>query len=231
MPLNLYEILSDLPNRQSQEIVNLVLRYAKIRSFIEGETIVKEGERSDSVYIILSGKVDVCKTDIFGKSFCITRSEEGSIIGEMGVFMDMKRSATMIARTDVKTAQFTNEIFLNSVALSPDLLLRLFKSFAENLYITNQKLIKKNEEKGFLAIGFLILTKTTQTPDSWHEVYLGLETDLKKYNLEKYKVQTILKDFTDCGVITNLETNELGFSFGVHVSTMQTYLNLLLGQK
>lgn len=59
-----------------------------------GETIVREGEQSDGWFVLLSGKVGVFKSD-----FSVAVIEKpGSVIGELGVLLNIPRTATLIAQ-------------------------------------------------------------------------------------------------------------------------------------
>ena len=59
----------------------------------EGEVLCREGEASDELYILLMGKLKVQ----LNKSKPIASIEPGQSVGEMGVFTDKERCATVIA--------------------------------------------------------------------------------------------------------------------------------------
>jgi CRP-like cAMP-binding protein len=58
-----------------------------------GETIVREGEPSEGWFVLLNGKVGVVKRDLSITEF----SESGTVFGELGVFLNIPRTATLIA--------------------------------------------------------------------------------------------------------------------------------------
>ncbi|HWP81846.1 MAG TPA: cyclic nucleotide-binding domain-containing protein [Bacteroidota bacterium] len=58
-----------------------------------GDTIVREGEPSEGWFVLLNGKVGVVKKDLSITEF----SESGTVFGELGVFLNIPRTATLIA--------------------------------------------------------------------------------------------------------------------------------------
>jgi len=65
----------------------------------EGTIICSEGDKADKVYVILEGKVKVYKKDKEGKETEIATIEQGNMFGEMALFDQGVRSAS------VKTAE------------------------------------------------------------------------------------------------------------------------------
>jgi CRP-like cAMP-binding protein len=70
----------------------------KVRSKIN---IVIEGERSSGLYILMTGRVSVYKSDDSGHNLArFAILEEGASFGELSLFDDAPRSATVIAEVD-----------------------------------------------------------------------------------------------------------------------------------
>jgi CRP-like cAMP-binding protein len=65
-----------------------------------GEKIIEEGQPGDSFFVIDRGEVDVSKT-IAGKSRALARLMEGQCFGEMALLTGERRTATVVAATDV----------------------------------------------------------------------------------------------------------------------------------
>ena len=62
----------------------------------EGDCVLNQGERTDSLYVLHSGKVTVIKD---GYDVAIT-SEKGTVFGEMSIFLDKEHSASVQCMTD-----------------------------------------------------------------------------------------------------------------------------------
>ena len=71
-------------------------RYAV--NFRAGQTIFLEGDESQDLYILVSGRVDIIK----GNTKIAETSEPGSIIGEMSFLLGESRTASIKAREDIK---------------------------------------------------------------------------------------------------------------------------------
>ena len=95
-----------------------------------GETIVKEGERSEGWYVLLSGKVAVFKRDLTVSEI----SDRGTIFGELGCILDIPRTATIQALepTSVLFVQMTIEELTEK---HPEVIKSILISLAERLEI------------------------------------------------------------------------------------------------
>jgi CRP-like cAMP-binding protein len=71
---------------------------AEVHSFKEGETIISEGEASPYFYAVLDGSVNVTTRD-GAKTVFLSTIGEGSIFGEAGIFMNVKRTANVESAT------------------------------------------------------------------------------------------------------------------------------------
>lgn len=92
----------------------------KRRSFREGDFICREGESGDSIYILSRGEVGVQSTGKGGVIADLATLDEGAFFGEIAYFTDQKRSASVMAKTDVEVLE-----------LQRDRLDRLTKDFPE----------------------------------------------------------------------------------------------------
>ena len=70
----------------------------------EGDTIFREGDTSDSFYVVISGAVDIVKTTPSGREKLIANMTAGDFFGEMSLFDEGLRSASAVAVEDVEVA-------------------------------------------------------------------------------------------------------------------------------
>ena len=66
------------------------------RSFPKARTIVAEGEPSQSLYVLLSGRAKVQRSDTEGKEVILAMLGPGECFGEMSLIDDHPRSASVI---------------------------------------------------------------------------------------------------------------------------------------
>jgi CRP-like cAMP-binding protein len=67
------------------------------RTFKPGDYLMKQGEEGIGLFIILSGRVRIEKTDASGRKVEVAENGPGDIMGEMTVFDGSPRSASVVA--------------------------------------------------------------------------------------------------------------------------------------
>ena len=97
-----------------------------------GEILFREGEASDSVYLILGGEVEVLR-EAGDKRIRLGTRRAGQIVGEMGVIRDQPRSATIRVVSDAKVSRIAKEQFLAAFGGKDKLALRILKMLCERL--------------------------------------------------------------------------------------------------
>ena len=105
---------------------------APVREYKAGEVIFKEGEPAAEFFVIQSGKVDIQ----FGNRLLGTLGDR-DIFGEMALIDAAPRSATAIARTDVKIVPVGEKQFLFLVSRTPHFALNVMRTLARRLRMAN----------------------------------------------------------------------------------------------
>ena len=113
-------------------------------TFRRGEFLLKEGEISSHLYIILDGKVSITQ-NIDGEEEELAIIGKGDILGEMAQFDNMPRSANAKAITDVIALKLSKENFFVIFMLHPKWVLKLIKTLTNRVY--NAFLILKESFK------------------------------------------------------------------------------------
>ena len=75
--------------------------FSKKVKFPAGTTIVKEGDKGGPFYILIEGKCEVLKRDFP----MTTLGKKGIIFGEMSMLLDIPRTATVKAYSDVEAIE------------------------------------------------------------------------------------------------------------------------------
>jgi signal-transduction protein with cAMP-binding, CBS, and nucleotidyltransferase domain len=71
------------------------------RRYAAGELICRQGDPSDSLFLLRSGVAQAFLTSLTGSSSTtIARLRPGDVIGEVGVVTNLPRSASVLARSD-----------------------------------------------------------------------------------------------------------------------------------
>lgn len=107
-------------------------REPDIRAFRSGETIFREGDPGDYMFVIVEGQVDIL---VHGK--VVDHLVAGSVFGEMALIDGMKRSGTALARTDCRLAAISEKRFLRLIEQTPRFALQIMGVIAERLRRTD----------------------------------------------------------------------------------------------
>ena len=81
-------------------------------NFLPDDTIFYQGDVGDSLYILLSGKVNVFATNEVGENKLVAERGEGNLIGIRALRKNSNRSATVVAKTYVTCLYLTAEDIL-----------------------------------------------------------------------------------------------------------------------
>jgi len=81
--------------------LEVIATIANQKNFKVGETIFKESEEGQSIYVIRSGEVKASVSAPNGESFTLTMLKDGDIFGQMSFIDGRPRSATIVATSDV----------------------------------------------------------------------------------------------------------------------------------
>ncbi len=107
--------------------------------YADGETIVRQGEIGDCMYVIQSGQVQVLlKKD--QKDVCVAVLSAGDFFGEMALFDREVRSATVKARGEVRALTLEKRTFLRRIHEDPSLAFRILEKMSHRVRELNAAL-------------------------------------------------------------------------------------------
>lgn len=76
-----------------------------------GETVIREGEDGDSLFVIVEGRVRTEKLTPSGDRWTVRFHETGGLFGELSLLDRVLRSATVVAETDSTLLEIERERF------------------------------------------------------------------------------------------------------------------------
>jgi CRP/FNR family transcriptional regulator, cyclic AMP receptor protein len=119
-----YMFFSDL----SDDELSAVSKIVKRKDFKLGETVFRDSEDGNSLYLIKRGEVKACKTAPDGELFTLTLMKDGDIFGEMSFLDGRPRSATIVAISDLETYVLEKNDFDTLVESNPRMVFKLLKN-------------------------------------------------------------------------------------------------------
>lgn len=84
----------------SEEAFVQVLMSLQLKRCTHGETIVRQGDLGDSVYLVADGVVSISK-QVTGRTLLLAHLYQGAVFGEMALMSQQPRAATVTAQGDV----------------------------------------------------------------------------------------------------------------------------------
>jgi hypothetical protein len=112
--------------------------------FSDREVIVSEGQPGDSMYVIQSGKVEVVKQSEAGDQSMGTL-KQGQFFGEMAIFEDEVRSATVRAVGEAHVIEVDKKSVEKRIAENPRLAVNLLKEMSSRLRRSNARRLRGAE--------------------------------------------------------------------------------------
>ena len=129
MLLDNISLFADL-SESDREAIN---KLAVTRSYAKGTLVMCEGDHSDSLYIVLSGKVKVFLSDEEGKEVTLNTQGPGEYFGELAMLDEAPRSASVVTVEDTKLAVVSKAAFDECLEKNPKIALTLIRGLARRL--------------------------------------------------------------------------------------------------
>ncbi|MGE5856261.1 MAG: cyclic nucleotide-binding domain-containing protein [Syntrophaceae bacterium] len=168
--------------------------------FPDGEMIFRQGDVADCLYIILSGKVVMCR-EKDGKEVTLAELGKGDVFGEGGFFMDPVRTESARSLGEARVITADNKFVLKKFKDDPSFAFHIIETMAQHARKRTEELEKTVED--------LHLHQEELAADN-RELREGQKT-LEK-SRDKY---TDLYDFAPVGYI---DVDETGIIRGINLT-------------
>ena len=104
--------------------INQLLAYFQVETYAKGAWVLRQGEYQRVLYIITSGSVDVGLQDAQAGGWVrLKKMRSGTLLGEMGLYLNEPRSAAARAVEETQVLALTHSSLLKMEALDPNLAL------------------------------------------------------------------------------------------------------------
>jgi len=111
------------------------------RDFKAGDHLMKQGEDGIGLFIILSGKVKIEKTDASGRQVELASNGPGDVMGELAVLDGAKRTATVTATEPTKCLVLASWEFMSFMKVHPEVAIQILPIVVTRFRETNDALI------------------------------------------------------------------------------------------
>ncbi len=120
------------------EDLEAIAKQAVTKTFPKGNIVINEGDRTDSLYVILSGKVKVFLTDENHKEVIVDIQRSGDYFGELALLDEAPRSASVMTMEPCTFLVVSKSAFDRYLTHNPQVALNVMKGLAERLRATTE---------------------------------------------------------------------------------------------
>lgn len=162
------KLIRDVPllARLAADDMRALASKGRMRSFSSGTTIFSEGEKGDSLHVVVDGRVRITVTSGSGDEATVATIGPGDCFGEFSLLDGRPRSASAIASSATRTFMVTREAFVEWVSERPGAALAILETLSLRLRRTDEALA----DLAFLDLAHrlakqLIALASIHTPD------------------------------------------------------------------
>jgi CRP/FNR family transcriptional regulator, cyclic AMP receptor protein len=136
------ELLSRVPvfAELGADDLGRVAQVAVPRSYDGQQVIFREGDDSDTCYIVRSGHARAIRQHSDGRTITLARFGPGDIFGELAMFDDERRSATVEALDDLSTVAIPGSAMRALLERHPAIAVKLVIALGRRLRAANERL-------------------------------------------------------------------------------------------
>ncbi len=128
----------------SEQDIERVAEVAVPRFFEAGEVVFREGDDSDTCYIVRTGTARAIREHSDGRSITLANFGPGDIFGELAMFGGERRSATVDTLEDTEAVAILGGDMRRLMNEHADIAVKLITALAQRLRATNERLARQS---------------------------------------------------------------------------------------
>jgi CRP/FNR family transcriptional regulator len=140
------ELLGRVPVFSTLEQPDLerIAELAVPRGFEPGQAVFREGDQSDTCYVVREGHARAIRTHGDGRTITLATFGPGDIFGELAMFEDERRSATVEAIDPISVVAVLGPDMRRLMIEHPEISTRLVIALGRRLRETNERLTRQS---------------------------------------------------------------------------------------
>jgi CRP-like cAMP-binding protein len=140
------ELLGNVPvfSTLVQADLERIAQFAVPREFEPGEVVFREGDASDTCYVVRDGRARALRTHRDGRTLTLATFGPGDIFGELALFEDEKRSATVEAIERTTAVAVLGPDMRRLMSEHAEISSRLVIALGRRLRETNERLSRQS---------------------------------------------------------------------------------------
>ncbi len=175
----------------------------QVRSFPKNTVIINEGDRGDSLYVILAGRVKVYVSDDDGREMVVNQLGAGDYVGEMSLD-GQPRSASVMTLEPTTCAVLTRDALRAAIAANPDVAMNLINILIERARIATDSVKNLALMDVYGRVAQLLLKLAKEQPDGKLVVpeRMTQQDIADRVGASRDMISRIFKDLTIGGYVT-----------------------------
>ncbi len=127
--------------KNNEDALNKIAKIIKIENFSQSNTIIKEGDIGDKMYILNRGEVKIEKKTLSNDQFTVVilKQDQNVFFGEIALMDNDLRSASVIAMTDIECYTIKKDDFEDLCKNNPEIGYHIIKEMAKSLSVRIRK--------------------------------------------------------------------------------------------
>ncbi len=199
-------LFSMLTANQAEAVAESVVK----RRFRRGEVIVERGQKSNALYILLTGRARVVASDARGREVILAVLQPGDYIGEMSLIDNEPHSATVRAEVQTDVLMLGRSEFARCLPENSSLSYAILRGLVQRLRNADRQIesLALLDVYGRVARALLDMA----TDDAGQRVIRGKVSrqDLAKHvGASREMVSRVMKDLEERGLVETLETGSV----------------------
>lgn len=124
----------------SDHELEMVARIAHVKSFSKGYMVFEEGEKRDTLYIVLKGRVKVSLFDEDGREYILDIIGKDGFFGELSLFEELSGFANVMTLEQSDLLIIRRNDFMRLLMENRDFSMSMIKELSKRLRAANEKL-------------------------------------------------------------------------------------------
>lgn len=184
------------------DTLGVVARVAVMRRFPRGQAVVRAGDRTDYVYFVLTGSLKVVVSDEDGREVILSMLAQGELFGEMGMFGEQPRSASVVAVAAADLVMISKQEFRQLMQDNFEIAWRIMCNLSERLRNADRKIesLALMDVYGRVA-GLLIEMAENVDGESVVVRKISKQDIAKMIGASREMVSRVMKDLVQQGLI------------------------------
>ena len=186
----------------SEQQLSAVLAYVQHRRYPRNALIVRAGDETDALYIILAGRVKVLIQDDEGHEVILSTLGPHDFFGEMGLLDEQPRSASVETLEPCEMLRLSKAGFVTCMKDNFDLAMRIIRNLVKRLRDADRKIESLALIDVYGRVARLLLDMAEEVDGKWVVQHAPPKQEIARMiGASREMVSRVVKDLQEKGLI------------------------------